>query len=226
VKHLIKRKRKNNMRGAKGLFITIEGIEGVGKSTAVQFIQGELEARRIPLRITREPGGTPFAESIRNIVLNYQPTERLTEEAESLLMFAARSQHVQNFIRPELEEGNWVLSDRFVDASLAYQGGGRGVPMERLKQLQEWVVGPLTPQLTFLLDAPAEVAMSRVKRRALDRIEQEEYSFFELVRNAYLDLAKESPERFRIIDATASIPDVQAAIKVELDLLVEHSHVS
>lgn len=197
---------------ARGRFITVEGIEGVGKSTHIDRLAGLIEGRGFRTLRTREPGGTPTAEMIRGVVLGHSE-EPVPEIAELLLMFAARSLLVENVIRPALREGTWVISDRFADASRAYQGGGRGVPMERVNLLAEWVLGDLEPDLTILLDAPVETGMARTGRRGdPDRLDVEKADFYERVRRTYLALAAAEPNRFVVIDASGSRADVGAAI--------------
>jgi len=195
-----------------GKFITVEGIEGVGKSTNVEFLSKAIEARGHSVLTTREPGGTPMAERIRELLLNHGD-EPMPDVAELLLMFASRSLHVNNVIAPAIASGTWVVCDRFVDASRAYQGGGRGLPMEDIDQIASLVLGDLKPDVTILLDAPVEVGMGRAdKRGARDRIESEREAFFERVRACYLSLAASEPERFVIVDATADIEAVRGDI--------------
>lgn len=195
-----------------GRFITLEGVEGVGKSTNLEHIKCRLEAAGIKLVVTREPGGTEMAEEIRALLL--QPRdESVSEMAELLLMFAARAQHLHALIKPSLEAGVWVLCDRFTDATFAYQGGGRGVSFEWISTLESMVQQSLRPDLTLLLDLPVEVGLERARQRsAFDRFEAEQQHFFEQVRKVYLQRAEQQPERFAIIDATPSIEQVQAQI--------------
>lgn len=195
-----------------GRFITLEGVEGVGKSTNLEHIKCRLEAAGIKLVVTREPGGTEMAEEIRALLL--QPRdESVSEMAELLLMFAARAQHLHALIKPSLEAGTWVLCDRFTDATFAYQGGGRGVSFEWISTLEAMVQQSLRPDLTLLLDLPVEVGLERARQRsAFDRFEAEQQHFFEQVRKVYLHRAAQEPERFAIIDATPSIDRVQAQI--------------
>lgn len=204
-------------------FITLEGGEGVGKSTAIAFIKHYFMQKQAEFIVTREPGGTPVAEAIRAILLN-QSDEIITPETELLLMFASRAQHIAHVIRPALNAGKTVISDRFTDASFAYQGGGRSIPGEYLQVLEKCVhADTLQPNLTLLFDAPIEIGLSRVDQRGdKDRIEIEKTDFFQRVRNAYLARAQQDPARFAIIDATQSIENVQAQIYTALERL-EHS---
>ena len=195
-----------------GKFITVEGIEGVGKSTNIDVLVKCIEQDGHKVLTTREPGGTPFAEDIRDILMN-RGDEPVPEIAELLLMFAARSFNVNNVILPALEAGTWVVSDRFTDSSRAYQGGGRGIPMETIDRIADWVHGETWPDLTILLDAPVEIGMERAgKRSKPDRIEQERHDFFERVRECYLQIAANEPERVVVIDTTRSIEEVGADV--------------
>lgn len=197
----------------KGKFITLEGGEGVGKSTNLSFIQHWLENQGLSVVVTREPGGTALAEKLRQLLLENQD-EAVSEKTELLLMFAARAQHLNNVISPALERGDWVLSDRFTDATYSYQGGGRGIDMNVIAWLEQFVQAHLRPDLTFLFDAPIEIGMQRAKKRALlDRFENEDLSFFHNVRAAYLQLARQFPERIKIIDATQPLKAVQNDIQ-------------
>lgn len=202
-------------------FITIEGIEGVGKTTAIKFIQRYLIQSSQEFIITREPGGTPIAEELRKILLTPNPTEVISPNTELLLMFAARQQHITNVILPALQSGKWVVSDRFVDASFAYQGGGRKMDINKIQMLTEWIVQDVNPGTTFLLDAPPEIGLTRAKNRgAHDRIEQEKVDFFERVREVYLARAETYSDRFTVIDATQSLDEVQNQLKQKLDILL------
>jgi dTMP kinase len=183
-----------------GAFITIEGIEGVGKSTSLEAIQRCLVSLGHQVILTREPGGTPFGERVRDWILNSEHSS-LSVEVEALLMFAARAHHLQTVILPALERGDWVLCDRFTDATVAYQGGGRGLSRAFLNCLADGVQKGLKPHLTLLLDAPVEVGRSRIRDRKADHFERESETFFDKVRQAYLDLARSEPERIKVIDA-------------------------
>ena len=206
---------------ARGKFITVEGIEGVGKSTNIAFLADLIERRGYGVVTTREPGGTPAAERIRALLLEHG-SEPVPDIAEMLLFFAARSLHLSNRIRPALNRGDWVVCDRFTDASRAYQGFGRRLGLERINTLAEWVQEGLEPDLTILLDAPASVGMVRAERRgATDRLESEQISFYERVREGYLSLAKAAPRRFAVIDASRTLPEVQAGIEAALARLAD-----
>lgn len=198
---------------SRGRFITVEGTEGVGKTTNLDFIQQLLEQQGIPVVRTREPGGTPLAEDIRALLLTPR-NEPVADSAELLLMFAARAQHLQQLILPALEAGQWVLCDRFTDATYAYQGGGRGMDVGRIAQLEQLVQGDLRPDLTLLLDLPVATGLSRARARSTpDRFESERVAFFEAVRAHYLQRAAHEPERFAVIDAAPALPQVQAQIR-------------
>lgn len=195
-----------------GKFITLEGGEGVGKSTNLAFIKTHLEQHAIPVVVTREPGGTYLAEKIRTLLLDNE-SEKLTETAELLLMFAARSQHIKHVIEPALAAGNWVLCDRFTDASYAYQGGGRNMKASAIEWLEHFVQGALRPDLTLLLDAPVDVGIERARQRGqFDRFEMEQNIFFERVRRAYLLQMELNPERIKLIKANQPLGDVQRSI--------------
>jgi len=196
----------------RGRFISVEGIEGVGKSSNIEVLVTFVESAGYEVLTTREPGGTPLAEDIRHLLM-HRGDEDIPEIAELLLMFAARSLNVNNNIRPALNAGKWVICDRFTDSSRAYQGAGRGLPLETVDQLAEWVHGDLWPDLTILLDAPVEVGMARAGNRSKpDRIEQEEHAFFARVREHYLLLAAEEPDRFAVLDTTRELAAVQADV--------------
>ncbi len=196
----------------RGKFITLEGGEGVGKTTNLEYIEEYLLLHRIPLVVTREPGGTEVAEQIRGLLLNHYG-EEFSEQTELLLMFAARSQHIKHVIRPALLAGKWVLCDRFTDATYAYQGGGRRMDNKTIAGLESLVQGNLRPDLTLLFDAPVDVGMRRAKKRGqLDRFEQEQLHFFEDVRRAYLLQAELNPDRIQVVNANQPLIDVQRDI--------------
>lgn len=204
-----------------GRFITFEGTEGVGKSTQMSLAANTLKESGVECVVTREPGGTPMAEAIRDLLLapRAEPVNDLTE---LLLMFAARAQHLHTFVLPALEAGKWVLCDRFTDATFAYQGGGRGVPEERIALLENLVQGEVRPDAVILLDAPIETGMERARKRgALDRFEQEAVAFFQRIRDTYLARAAEAPHRYWIIDAAASLEQVSANVGEVLTELAE-----
>lgn len=203
-----------------GKFISIEGIEGAGKSTQLQFIAEYLRSRGKQVVVTREPGGTPLGEEIREVLL--KPTDRsMAEETELLLMFAARAEHIKQVIQPALERGDWVLSDRFVDATFAYQGGGRGINEQRIGELADWTLQGCHTDVTFLFDLPVALGQTRVEQRQQqkDRFEQEKQVFFERVRNCYLARAKAEPQRIKLIDASQSIEAIQQQLSRHLDEL-------
>ena len=206
-----------------GRFITLEGIEGAGKSTVARLVRDSLRARGLPVLMTREPGGTPLAERVRQIVLD-PGDEHMTAQAETLLMFAARSVHLDNLIRPALARGDWVVCDRFTDATRAYQGGGRGVSLAWIEQLAAAIHGDLSPDCTLLLDLPVQLGLERAKVRAgdasADRFESEREPFFERVRMAYLALARSEPERIHVVDARAPLADVEQQVAEALAPLV------
>ncbi|WP_404993222.1 dTMP kinase [Cupriavidus pauculus] len=196
----------------RGKFITFEGIDGAGKSTHIEWVAERLRARA-PVVTTREPGGTPLGEDLRDLLLH----RKMHLETEALLMFAARREHIAEVIEPALARGDWVISDRFTDATFAYQGGGRGLPCERLEVLEQWVQGGLQPDLTLLFDVPLETAAERLAgARTPDKFEAESRAFFSRTRAEYLRRAAQAPHRFRVIDATRSIE----AIRQELDEIV------
>lgn len=196
----------------RGRFITFEGTEGVGKSTQIANAAEALKHLGVDCIVTREPGGTPMAEAIREVLLAPRD-EPVNELTELLLMFAARAQHLHTYILPALEKGQWVLCDRFTDATFAYQGGGRGVPSERIALLETLVQGEMRPDHVVLLDAPVETGMARARQRGqLDRFEQETVSFFQRIRDTYLARAQAEPARYNIVNAAASLEQVSARV--------------
>lgn len=196
----------------RGKFITIEGGEGAGKSTNIAYIRSFLQQHNIVVAETREPGGTVLGERIREILLDNK-SHNMADDTELLLMFAARAQHIQEIIKPSLEQGNWVLCDRFTDATYAYQGGGRGISTQRIADLETWVQGSLQPDLTIIFDLPVELGLERAgKRSKPDRFEQEDLTFFNRVRDTYLQRAKAQPARYAVIDAAPQIEQVQQQI--------------
>lgn len=203
-------------------FISLEGIEGVGKSTQTQFVAEYLQHVGVSLVVTREPGGTPIAEAIRALVLqsDFAP-ETIIPETELLLFFAARAQHIHYVIKPALQRGDWVLCDRFTEASYAYQGGGRGIDLAFIRSLQLWVQQDLKVDAVLLLDAPVDIALRRTHhRKTVDRIEAEKQDFFTRARASYLERAKQMPHSYYVIDASRSLKDVQKQIKQVLDQLI------
>lgn len=203
-----------------GRFITLEGIEGAGKSTVARYIKQWLETRGVSAVLTREPGGTPLAERVRELVLKTEG-EAIAPTAELLLMFAARSIHVTNLIRPALARGDWVICDRFTDATRAYQGAGRGLDPASIESLAILVHADLVPDLTVLLDLPVTVGLARAQARRgpADRFEQERVPFFERVRAGYLQLARADTGRFCVVDAGRDLPQVQATVAAALEAL-------
>ena len=198
-----------------GKFITVEGIDGAGKSTQLAWLSSFFEARDNAVLATREPGGTQLGESLRSLLL--QPGHAMHAETETLLIFAARREHIARVILPALAEGKVVLCDRFTDATYAYQGYGRGVDLAKLRLLEEWVQGSLQPDLTILFDIPVDVGRQRAaSSREADRFEREQSEFFERVRDGYLDRARENPTRFVVIDATVSPGDIQKQLETYL----------
>lgn len=200
-----------------GQFITFEGIDGAGKSTHISFVQQLLESETIEVVSTREPGGTELGETLRTILLN----QKMHLETEAMLMFASRREHLAQVIEPALASGKWVISDRFTDASFAYQGGGRHLAIEKLNVLERWVHPHLQPDLTFLFDVPINVAKARLDAtRTLDKFEKENSEFFTNTRNEYLRRAHEFPGRFRIIDSTRSIDEIRDELKQIVQYLI------
>lgn len=202
----------------RGRFITLEGGEGAGKSTSMTFICEYLRQSGREVLATREPGGTPLGESIREVLLHGK--QGMSSDTELLLMFAARAEHLQQVIRPSLDRGIDVVCDRFTDATYAYQGGGRGIPADRIGALESWVQGTFRPDLTLLLDIPVAQGLMRAgNRSAPDRFEREQHEFFERVRQCYLEMAAREPRRVRVIDASRDLPAVQVQLRVALDSL-------
>ncbi|VAX09792.1 Thymidylate kinase [hydrothermal vent metagenome] len=201
------------MTEIKGKFITVEGIEGGGKSTNLELIRQLLEDAGKQVLFTREPGGTSLGEDIRELLLGHKH-DGMAYETELLLMFGSRAEHINSKIMPALNAGTWVLCDRFTDATYAYQGGGRGIDYARIRVLEQWVQGALRPDLTLVLDLPVEIGLDRAgKRSAPDRFESEASRFFDDVRRAYLDIAVAEPDRVKVIDASLTLPEVQAQIR-------------
>ena len=208
------------MSARTGRFITLEGIDGAGKSTHMPWIAGRIESTGQAIVTTREPGGTPLGEALRTLILR----EPMTHDSEALLMFATRREHLDRVIRPALARGEWVLCDRFTDATYAYQGGGHGVDLNRIRELEQWIHGDCQPDLTLLFDVPTDVSRARLERaqaggRTLDKFEREAGAFFERVRAAYLDRARDDPRRFRVIDSTRPLAEVRATLDTHLALL-------
>jgi dTMP kinase len=192
-----------------GKFITFEGIDGAGKSTHIEYVASQIKARGLNVIVTREPGGTPLGEKLRELLLH----ETMHLETEALLMFAARCEHLAEVIEPALARGDWVISDRFTDASFAYQGGGRGLDLDKLRALEQWVHPARQPDLTLLFDVPIDVARARLDAaREPDKFEREKADFFVATRTEYLRRAAEFPQRFRIIDSRHTIPEIQTEI--------------
>lgn len=211
------------MNRDRGRFITVEGGEGAGKSSNLAFVQSLLEEAGKAVLFTREPGGTPLGESIRELLLGHKHTG-MADETELLLMFAARAEHLQRKILPALEAGTWVLCDRFTDASYAYQGAGRGIDRERIEVLENYVQGDLRPDLTLLLDLPVETGLARAGSRSEpDRFEKEATSFFDKVRQGYLAIAAAEPDRVKIIDASPALEQVQQQIGQVIQTFLESS---
>lgn len=200
-----------------GKFITFEGIDGAGKSTHIGFVTDFLTSRGKTVAASREPGGTPLGEKLRDLLLH----EKMHLETEALLMFASRREHIAQVIAPNLLEGKWVLSDRFTDASFAYQSGGRGLARDKMEALEAWVHADLQPDLTLLFDVPLEVARERLDAtRTLDKFEREQADFFARCRAEYLRRAAQFPARFSVIDSTRSIADIQSSLEQVLEKLL------
>jgi dTMP kinase len=202
-----------------GKFITLEGIEGAGKSSCMVVIKELLEHAGHDVLVTREPGGTPLGEDLRELLLGHKHTG-MADDTELMLMFAARLEHLRNKIEPAIQSGQWVLCDRFTDATYAYQGGGRGLNIHRIEQLENWVQQGIKPDLTLLLDLPVATGLERAgKRSAPDRIESETSGFFQRVRDAYLAIAAAEPERVKVIDASRNFSEVTAQLAEQLGKL-------
>ncbi len=208
----------------KGAFITVEGSDGAGKSTQIEYIEDWLKRHSYDVVVTREPGGTALGEALREIVLNGR-SFAIDDDSELLMMFAARNQHIKTLIEPALQRGQWVLSDRFTDATYAYQGGGREIATQRIAVLEQWVQAGLQPDLTLLLDVPVAVGMQRTQQRGLDqdRFEAENPAFKERVRAAYLARAKGAEARIQIIDASVGIDAVNSQLDQALQKFIENS---
>lgn len=205
-----------NKEHKSGLFISFEGIDGAGKSTHISFVQDKFIKRGIKVITTREPGGTPLGEALRDLLLK----EKMHLETEALLMFASRREHIAQVIQPALDAGTWVISDRFTDATFAYQGGGRKLAIDKLNTLEQWVHPHLQPDLTLLFDVPVEVARARLDAtRTLDKFEQEKSNFFNDTRNEYLRRVAEFPQRFKVIDSSRSIETIQQELSEIIDAL-------
>ena len=204
-----------------GKFISIEGVEGAGKSTQVRFIQDYLTSLGKTVVVTREPGGTELSEKIRNLLLEPSPNS-MDNDTELLLMFASRAEHVSKVINPALHRGEWVLCDRFLDATYAYQGAGRGIQRQRIQQIADWTLKGLTPDLTLLFDLPVELGLERVLERKgeMDRFEQEKINFFKKIRKSYLKSAKAEPNRIKIVDASLSITEIQEQLTQLIEPLI------
>lgn len=200
----------------KGKFITLEGGEGSGKSTCITFITAWLESQGIDYVVTREPGGTPLAEEIRELILSHRD-EKMHDETELLLMFAARSQHINEKIKPAIEQGMWVISDRFVDSSYVYQGAARGGDLGKIEQLSQWVLQGCEPDATLLFDVPVNIGLSRVQKRSQsDRLDDEPVAFHQMVREAFLQRAQTS-DHYCVIDASQGIDEVNQAVQIQLE---------
>jgi dTMP kinase len=202
-------------------FITVEGVEGAGKTSCLGHIEARIRSRGLPLLVTREPGGTPLGEDLRALLLGHGHSS-MAQDTELLLMFAARAEHLAARIEPALTSGSWVLCDRFTDATYAYQGYGRGIDLARIAALEDWVQGARRPNLTLLLDLPVELGLKRAGTRSSpDRFERETLAFFERVRNGYLDLAAAMPERYRVIDAAQPLANVLQQVGAEIDSFLD-----
>jgi len=212
---------RQDSRATPGRFITLEGIEGVGKSSHMEAVAAALRARGLDVVTTREPGGTILGEAVRELLLMPRYAG-MADDTELLLMFAARSEHLRSVIEPALEAGRWIVCDRFTDATYAYQGGGRGIAARRIAVLEDWTQGELRPHLTLLLDADVRLALARTRSRAsADRFEVETATFFERVRATYLERARSEPGRWRIVDATPPLETVRASLMNALETFLD-----
>lgn len=205
-------------------FITVEGVEGAGKSTCLQLVESRIRAHGHQVLVTREPGGTPLGEAVRELLLGHRH-DGMGDDTELLLMFAARAEHLHARIEPALADGRWVLCDRFTDATYAYQGYGRGIDLARIAALEAWVQGGRRPDITLLLDLPVELGLARAARRSTpDRFESQALAFFQRVRAGYLALAEAAPERFRVIDASLDPDAVSAQVSGAVDAFLRARH--
>ena len=202
-------------------FITVEGIEGAGKTSCLDLLEQRIRQRGHEVLVTREPGGTPLGEDLRQLLLGHRH-DGMADDTELLLMFAARAEHLHAKIEPALVAGSWVLCDRFTDATYAYQGYGRGIDLQRIAALETWVQGERRPDLTLLLDLPVEVGLQRAGRRSTpDRFERQALTFFDRVRQGYLSLAASAPGRFRVIDAGQSLDEVSRQVTATIDAFLD-----
>ena len=205
-------------------FITVEGIEGAGKTSCLDLLEQRIRQRGHDVLVTREPGGTPLGEDLRRLLLGHRH-DGMADDTELLLMFAARAEHLHAKIEPALAAGSWVLCDRFTDATYAYQGYGRGIDLQRIAALETWVLGERRPDLTLLLDLPVEVGLERAGRRSTpDRFERQALTFFDRVRQGYLSLAAAAPGRFRVVDAAQSLDQVSRQVTATIDAFLDSAY--
>ncbi|MCB1798240.1 MAG: dTMP kinase [Gammaproteobacteria bacterium] len=205
-------------------FITVEGIEGAGKTSCLDLLEQRIRQRGHDVLVTREPGGTPLGEDLRQLLLGHRH-DGMADDTELLLMFAARAEHLHAKIEPALAAGSWVLCDRFTDATYAYQGYGRGIDLQRIAALETWVLGERRPDLTLLLDLPVEVGLERAGRRSTpDRFERQALTFFDRVRQGYLSLAAAAPGRFRVVDAAQSLDQVSRQVTATIDAFLDSAY--
>ena len=205
-------------------FITVEGIEGAGKTSCLDLLEQRIRQRGHEVLVTREPGGTPLGEDLRRLLLGHRH-DGMADDTELLLMFAARAEHLHAKIEPALAAGSWVLCDRFTDATYAYQGYGRGIDLQRIAALETWVLGERRPDLTLLLDLPVEVGLERAGRRSTpDRFERQALTFFDRVRQGYLSLAAAAPGRFRVVDAAQSLDQVSRQVTATIDAFLDSAY--